>query len=113
MSLKDLYCAQDGNENNGGRQRNMQYMTQETVRGNFVIFLKSEKKTRYTDCRGANEAELDGNERIRFSDNDKNETEKDGIYRLCQIESADAFNIGNDGASFFCNIRHGRKIGIQ
>ena len=113
MGLKNLYCAQDGNENDSCRQRNMQYMAQETVCGNFVIFFKREKKTRYTDCRGANQAELDGNERIRFSDNDKNETEKDGIYCLCQIESADAFNIGNDGSSFFGDVWHRRKIGIQ
>lgn len=112
MGLKNLYCAQDGNENDGGWQRNMQYMAQEAMCGNFVVFFECEKKTWYADCRGANETELDGNERIRFSNNDKNDAEKDGIYCLCQIESADAFNIGNDSSSFFCDVRHGRKVGI-
>lgn len=74
------------------------------------MLFQSEEKTRDPDGSSTDKAELNRDKWIGSADNNKYGAKKDGINCLRQIESADAFDVGDGCASFFYNVGHGCKI---
>ncbi len=115
--MKGICQELDGSEDNCeaqcAGQGDLKYMSQESGSSNSFLLLQGKEKAGDTDRCGADEAQLDRDKGIGSAQNDKDQTEEDGIDRFCQVEGADALDIGDDRPTFLYNILHTGKVRVK